>query len=163
MAAKFKDILPFTAEGDDSNVSLAWVNWVENFELMLGARDLTKPSVKKDTLLFIGGKFIRDVWKSLPQSKITFTPSEIQEEESAPESPEITALVSSLQELRDASNVAQQQAAAEGSPAAIKAFAATSTRVVARASTLLLGVRAAVLAAAPPRAMPAPQPKDEYQ
>lgn len=65
-------ILPFNVDGNYSNIGVAWSKWLQEFQLYCGAKDITKPTVKRDSLLFLGGPYVREVWDSLPESKILY-------------------------------------------------------------------------------------------
>jgi transposase InsO family protein len=160
-------IRPFNPTGNVANVGLAWTQWVEELILFFGAKDVTKPMVKCNQLLYYGGERVQQVWKTLPESTTPFDVNihgQAQQVNERPPTSEEAALSTSISALR----VEVEQAALRVAAAAPEdidpatSLQAAAQQALDKARNCLLAVRTAVTSQRTSR-IDANPPKDEFE
>ena len=159
-------IRPFNPTGNVANIGLAWTQWVEELILFFGAKDVTKPMVKCNQLLYYGGERVQQIWKTLPESTTPFDVNihgQAQQVNERPPTSEEAALATSISALRvvvDQATLRLAAAAPEDIDSATSLHAAAHT-ALDKARNCLLAARTAVTSQRTSR-IEHPAPKDEF-
>ncbi|KAF4527949.1 hypothetical protein B566_EDAN014122 [Ephemera danica] len=159
-------IRPFNPTGNVANIGLAWTQWVEELILFFGAKDVTKPMVKCNQLLYYGGERVQQIWKTLPESTAPFDVNihgQAQQVNERPPTSEEAALATSISALRvvvDQATLRLAAAAPEDIDSATALHSAAHT-ALDKARNCLLAARTAVTSQRTSR-IEHPAPKDEF-
>ena len=69
MASVLPDFPPFDIDTDPTSVGITWKKWIQRFDNLLVALDVSDEHRKKALLLYYGGKELHDIYDTISSVK----------------------------------------------------------------------------------------------